>query len=435
VSEKEFIVLVDDNPANLRIGKNVLSEKYSVATAPSAEKLFTLLENNSPDLILLDIDMPETSGYDAIKILKSKAETRDIPVIFLTGKTESGDELEGLSLGAIDYIVKPFQPALLLKRIEVHLLVAAQRKTLEKQAVELRYFNDNLRKAFSTYLSGDVVEEIIADPARLQLGGSKRRMTAMFTDVRHFTRIAEELPAEELVTLLNKYLSAMSNIILEQKGTIDKYEGDAIISFFGAPLELGDHALRACVSAIAMKKLEKEMNRQFAENRTSPSPLLTRMGINSGEMIVGNMGTERKMNYTIMGNEVNLAARLEGANKQYGTWILASEATLKECGNRILARRLDRVRVVGIKEPLRLYELLDMEESASPRQKKLVEVFHQALDSFERRDWKQAMEGFTEALAAESGDSPSIKFLNRCLDFLAEPPLDSWDGVYNLSEK
>ena len=138
-TEKKIIILVDDNPANLRIGKNVLAEKYAVATAPSAEKMFSLLENNSPAMILLDVDMPEMNGYEAIKILKSKHQTKDIPVIFLTARTESDDELEGLSLGAIDYIIKPFQPPLLLKRIEVHLLVEAQRK-------ELQYFNENLQK-------------------------------------------------------------------------------------------------------------------------------------------------------------------------------------------------------------------------------------------------------------------------------------------------
>jgi response regulator RpfG family c-di-GMP phosphodiesterase/signal transduction histidine kinase len=145
-NEKPLIILVDDNPANLRIGKNVLSEKFAVATAPSAEKLFGLLENNNPTMILLDVDMPEINGYDAIKVLKSKPQTHDVPVIFVTGRTESDDELAGLSLGAIDYITKPFQPSLLLKRIEVHLLVEDQKKKLEKQAAELQYFNDNLQK-------------------------------------------------------------------------------------------------------------------------------------------------------------------------------------------------------------------------------------------------------------------------------------------------
>jgi len=145
-NEKALIILVDDNPANLRIGKNVLSERFAVATAPSADKMFGLLENNIPAMILLDVDMPEMNGYDAIKVLKSKPQTQDIPVIFVTGRTESDDELTGLSLGAIDYITKPFQPQLLLKRIEVHLLVEAQKKKLGKQAAELQYFNDNLQR-------------------------------------------------------------------------------------------------------------------------------------------------------------------------------------------------------------------------------------------------------------------------------------------------
>jgi len=145
-TEKALIIMVDDNPANLRIGKNILAKKYAVATAPSAEKLFSLLENNTPVLILLDVDMPDIDGYEAIKILKSKVKTRDIPIIFLTARTESDAELNAFSLGAIDFISKPIQPALLLKRIEVHLLVEEQKKTLERQAADLKYFNDNLQK-------------------------------------------------------------------------------------------------------------------------------------------------------------------------------------------------------------------------------------------------------------------------------------------------
>ncbi|MCL2197060.1 MAG: response regulator [Treponema sp.] len=144
--EKALIIMVDDNPANLRIGKNILSQKYTVATAPSAEKLFSLLENNIPDVILLDVDMPDVDGYQAIKMLKTKPETSGIPVIFLTARTESDAELTALSLGAVDYIAKPIQPALLLKRIEIHLLLEYQKKILEQQAQELRYFNENLQK-------------------------------------------------------------------------------------------------------------------------------------------------------------------------------------------------------------------------------------------------------------------------------------------------
>jgi class 3 adenylate cyclase len=434
-NEKQLIILVDDNPSNLRIGKNVLAEKYIVATAPSAEKLFALLQNNAPSLILLDIDMPEMSGYEAIKILKAKPKTENIPVIFLTAKTESDDELQGLSLGAVDYITKPFQPPLLLKRIEMHLLVESQKKTLEKQAVELRYFNENLRKAFSMYLSGDVVEEIIANPTHLQLGGIQRRMTALFTDIKDFSTISERLKPDDIVQLLNQYLSAMSDVILCKKGTIDKFVGDAIITFFGAPLELGDHALRACSSAILMKRLEDGMNKKLIKAGLTPEPLLTRIGINSGEMVAGNMGTERKMNYTIMGSAVNLASRLEGVNKQYGTWILAAEGTIHECGDSILARRLDRVRMVGIHEPVRIYEVLELSADASAAQRECVELFHDALELFEKREWDAARAAFERVLAHSPSDGPAQCYLDRCGKFLETPPHEDWDGVYNLTEK
>jgi len=292
-----------------------------------------------------------------------------------------------------------------------------------------------IRSAFSTYVSGDVVKEIINDPSRLQLGGTERRMTAIFTDVKGFSTISEKLSPGELVSLLNRYLSAMSDVILSEKGTIDKYEGDAIIAFFGAPLDLADHALRACVSAITMRRLESELNVIIMEQKLSPSPLLTRIGINTGKMVAGNMGTQNKMNYTIMGNAVNLAARLEGVNKQYGTWILASEDTVRETGDGLLARKLDRVRVVGINEPVRLYELVNTMNDASVEQKKLVEVFHGALEIFEKRNWKQAAEGFKEALSVKIEDNPSKIYFDRSEKFIKQPPADNWDGVYNLTEK
>jgi len=291
-----------------------------------------------------------------------------------------------------------------------------------------------IRKAFSTYVSDDVVKEIIADPSRLQLGGTKRHMSAIFTDVQGFSTISEQLDPESLVSLLNRYLTFMSDAILEEKGTIDKYEGDAIIAFFGAPMPLEDHALRACSSAIAIKQIEKGLNKKIMEEKLSPKPLYTRIGINTGSMVAGNMGTGNKMNYTIMGNAVNLAARLEGVNKQYGTWILASESTAQEAGESVLTRKLDRVRVVGINEPVRLHELINMADYASSNERKLVEVFDQARECYENRKWKEAIEGFKESLSIENG-GPSAIYLRRCEDFLKNPPDDNWDGVNNLTEK
>jgi class 3 adenylate cyclase len=306
---------------------------------------------------------------------------------------------------------------------------------IEEAHIKLQYFNNNLRRAFSTYLSEDVVEEIVSDPTRLQLGGIKRHMTAMFTDVQGFTGVAERLSPEHLVDLLNYYLSSMSDVILEQKGTIDKYEGDAIISFFGAPIELQDHAVRACAAAIVMKRMEEEINKYILENKLSPTPLLTRIGINSGEMVVGNMGTQKKMNYTIISNAVNLAARLEGVNKQYGTWIITSENTIKETGDRFLSRKLDRIRVVGINEPVRIYEIMETRERATSAMHERKALFHNAHALFESRRWADAERAFNHVLKTFPGDGPSTLYIDRCRQYQKREPAASWDGVFNMIEK
>jgi len=315
------------------------------------------------------------------------------------------------------------------------LLYSRKAKEIEKAHTKLQYFNNNLRRAFSTYLSEDVVEEIVSDPSRLQLGGINRHMTAMFTDVREFSRIAESLKPKQMVDLLNYYLSTMSDIILGQKGTIDKYQGDEIISFFGAPLELEDHALRSCIAAIIMKRAETKANKYILENQLSPSPLLTRIGINSGEMIVGNMGTEKKMNYTIVSNAVNLASRIEEYNKIYGTWILATESTIKETHGKLLTRQLDRVKVVGINQPVRLYEILDVKAEASHLLHELLNSFNKAYELFEARKWKEAEVSFELILRLFPEDGPSRLYQNRCRQFQEQAPDANWDGVFDLSGK
>ena len=308
-------------------------------------------------------------------------------------------------------------------------------KEIEDAHIKLQYFNNNMRQAFSTYLSEDVVEEVISDPARMQLGGVNRHMTALFSDIKGFTGIAEKLKPPHLVDLLNHYLSTMSDIILEQKGTIDKYQGDSIVSFFGAPLELDDHALRACTAGIMMKRVEAEVNRYVLDNGISPSPLLTRIGINTGEMVVGNMGTQKKMNYTIISNAVNLASRLEGVNKQYGTWVLASDSTLKETKGRLLTRRLDQVRVVGINEVVRVYEVLELKAEASDALFERVYLFHKAMDLYEAGNWKDAQDAFNQVLKLYPNDGPSPLYLERCRQYIEFPPGADWDGIVNLTEK
>lgn len=292
-----------------------------------------------------------------------------------------------------------------------------------------------IRSAFAQYLSDDVINDLLDDPSKLALGGEERHMTAMFTDVKGFSSISEKLTPQNLVALLNDYLTEMSNLVMEEKGTIDKYEGDAIIAFFGAPQPFQDHAVRTCRAAVRMKKAEKVLNeRMIAEERT-PGPLLTRIGINTGDMVVGNMGTVQKMDYTMMGNAVNLSARLEGVNKQYGTWILISDSTYRETGDQFTVRMLDRVRVVGINEPVRLYELVDEAHLTPENVLEGLNYFHKAMELFEAQNWSEANEMFKKTRKVIPEDAPSEIYMKRCLKFSQDPPPKDWDGVFNLTQK
>lgn len=292
-----------------------------------------------------------------------------------------------------------------------------------------------IRGAFARYLSDEVIKDIVANPKALDLGGAKKNLTAIFTDVKGFSTISEKLDPTDLVKLLNEYLSAMSDIILDLGGFIDKYEGDAIIAFWGAPVPHEDHARRACLAALRMRARETELNRHFLDSSMSPSPLLTRIGINTGDIVVGNMGTERRLNYTIMGNAVNLAARLEGVNKQYGTWILISEYTRARAGEDFLYRSLDRVRVVGINTPVRLYEVVSEKEQCSPAMRKTVAYFEKGMELFESARFVEAEAQFNIALELSPEDLPSKVFLERCAVYRKAPPPKDWDAVFNLTSK
>lgn len=292
-----------------------------------------------------------------------------------------------------------------------------------------------IRSAFGQYLSDEIISDLIDDPSKLHLGGQEVHMSAMFTDVQGFSTISEKITAVQLVELLNIYLTEMSDIILELGGTIDKYEGDAIIAFFGAPRQFPDHAIAACRAAVRIKKAEARLNERLLKEGRTPSPLNTRVGINTGEMVAGNMGTERKMNYTMMGNHVNLAARLEGVCKQYKIYTLISEATRKEVGDIFTLRKLDQVRVVGINTPVRLYNLIDEKEKTPADLREGIDRFHTALELFEERRWNEAAEGFRETLKLLPEDGPTGIYLKRIEEYLENPPEESWDGVYNLTEK
>jgi len=283
--------------------------------------------------------------------------------------------------------------------------------------------------AFGHYVSKEVVEQILKDPHMLELGGAKRNVTAFFSDIAGFTSISEKMEPEKLVNFLNRYLDEMTMVILDHKGTLDKYEGDAIMAFWGAPIPIEDHSKNACLAALKNQK-KLVIFREECEKEGLP-PIHVRIGINSGEVIAGNMGSENRFDYTIMGDNVNLASRLEGINKQYNTEIIISEFTYEQIKDDFVCRELDQIRVKGKEQPVRIYELICKKDEVKPDIKKTIKAFEEALKLYRQKNFIEANKQFS----ALSDDPPSEVFAKRCEEFSKNPPSEGWDGVYTFTEK
>ncbi len=284
-----------------------------------------------------------------------------------------------------------------------------------------------IKAAFRQYLSPAVIEELIAHPERLKLGGERRELSIFFSDLQGFTGLSEGLSPEELTALLNEYLSAMTDIIQEEGGTIDKYEGDAIIAFWNAPLDQGDHAVRAVRASLRCQARLAEMRPGF-KARTGKE-LHKRIGLNSGPAVVGNMGSHTRFDYTMLGDAVNLASRLEGINKQFGTYTMMSAATRELVGDEFAAREISRVAVVGRKEPVTVYEPMLPEQAAA--RKATLDVFAAGLAAYYAGDFREAEHRFA-SIAAE--DPPAQRYADRCRELLASPP-SQWNGVWVMTSK
>lgn len=284
-----------------------------------------------------------------------------------------------------------------------------------------------IKAAFKQYLSPAVIEELIAHPERLKLGGERRELSIFFSDLQGFTGLSEGLSPEELTALLNEYLSAMTDIIQGEGGTIDKYEGDAIIAFWNAPIDQPDHAVRAVRASLRCQARLAEMRPAFKE-RTGKD-LLKRIGLNSGPAVVGNMGSHTRFDYTMLGDAVNLASRLEGINKQFGTYTMMSRATRDLAGDGFAAREVSRVAVVGRKEPVTVYEPMMPDEAAS--RKAVLDVFAAGLAAYYAGDFAEAQRYFA-SISRE--DPPAARYAERCREILASPPA-RWDGVWVMTSK
>ena len=291
-----------------------------------------------------------------------------------------------------------------------------------------------IKGMFSTYVNPSIVEELITNPEKLTLGGERKELSVLFSDLVGFTTLSEGIPPEQLVGLLNEYLNSMTQIIFKNNGTLDKYDGDAVMAFWGAPIPQHDHALRACLSALQMQQALAQIRKVWREQNR---PLFrARIGINTGEMIVGNTGGTGRFDYTVIGDSVNLASRLEGANKQYKTGIMVSQQTYDLVKDKILGRELDLISVKGRLEPLKTFELLqELNGTIDPAFKQFLESYTEALRFYKERRWADARRKFEEALSLRPHDQPTRLYVERTTLYESNPPPEDWNGVFVLKTK
>lgn len=308
-----------------------------------------------------------------------------------------------------------------------------------------------IRGLFSSYVSPAVVEEMVKSNKEPELGGDEIYMTAFFSDIQSFSTFSEKLPAKTLVKLINEYLSAMTNILTEHGGTLDKYIGDAIVAFFGAPVPQKDHAYKACVvSQLMQMELTGLREKWRKEGEKWPEivrHMRSRIGINTGKMVTGNMGSASRFNYTMMGDNVNLAARCESGAKQFGVYTMVTGDTKREAeehGDRCIFRYLDRIVVKGKTEPVEVYEIMGLHDYLSDTHFACKERFEQGIKAYQEQQWDRAIELFKESRELEPFvpndksfiyTNPSLVYLNRCKVMKENPPTEDWNGVYVMTSK
>jgi adenylate cyclase len=310
--------------------------------------------------------------------------------------------------------------------VMVHLGVTSQRFLAEEGE------RKRIRKAFESYVAPTIVQEMLKHPEQLRLGGERREISVLFSDIRGFTTMSEKLDPEALVSLLHDFLNPMSNIIINQGGTIDKYMGDAIMALFGAPLLQPDHPRLACRAALEMAASLVALNQEWTA-RGCP-PLRIGVGVNTGSVAVGNMGSDRLFDYTAIGDNVNLASRLEGLNKYYGTNILVSQTTVEALGEGFILRDVDQVKVKGKAQAARIYELLG-EGKPTPELARHLELYHGALALYREGRFAESLATFVQALEVLPGDAASQRYVTLTQKYLETQPGPDWEAVTVMDGK
>ena len=357
------LFVVDDNELNRdMLSRRLGSRGYAVELAEDGERALARLERETFDLVLLDIMMPGLSGIDVLKRVRQRWPASDLPVIMVTARDTAEDVVEALQLGANDYVTKPLDFPVVLARVETQLTLKRQKEEIRRLAEDLELRNRFIQSLFGRYLSDEVVAGLLASPGGPKLGGEQRKVTLLMSDLRGFTPLTEGLAPERVLHLLNSYLAAMADVILAHQGTIDEFVGDAILAIFGAPLARPDDGRRAVACAVRMQAAIQELNRR---NEKEGLPRLEMgIAIHTGEVIVGNVGSERRTKYGVVGSAVNHAGRIESFT--VGGQVLISDATLREAGEGVRVGSRLAIDAKGTRERIVVYDLRGLGDALVP---------------------------------------------------------------------
>lgn len=344
------ILVADDKEDNVELVSDLLTmEGYQVVSAFDGQDALEKIYQHAPDMVILDVNMPRMTGYEVCEKLKSDPEMAGIPVLMLTAWAGTDHRVKGLQLGAEDYLGKPFDYRELLARVEARLRA-------KQEADELRAAQLAIRKTFERYVSPRVVQRLLADPTRVRLGGAQQTITVLFADIRGFTSLAEMLQPDQLVDVLNGYLTVAAQAVLAYEGTISRYAGDLIMAIFNAPLPQPDHTLRAVRAACKLRQELNKYHNELPEQQRKEFGI----GIVTGEAVVGNIGARDWLNYTAIGDMVNLAQRLE--EMAPGGEILIDHRTREALGTAVQVEDRGVTPIRGRSESVAVYALLCMAE-------------------------------------------------------------------------
>ena len=446
-TKKPKVLIVDDTPENIQVLMGTLRDQYAIVAAINGEKALKMaVAEPRPDLILLDIMMPGMDGFEVCQRLKTDTATCDIPVIFLSALDDTVNKVKGFSVGAVDYISKPFQPEEVLVRVNTHLTMNRLKQNLADKNKELQAYSEHLEErvrertaelaslngVYERFVPREFIELLKKKSVlEIHLGDQViQKMTVMFADIRGWTTLLEKMTPQQAFNFINAYLRRVTPVIKECNGFIDQYYGDGVMALFPGP---PDDAVKA---AVAMQTAVAEYNKE--RGRDGYDPIGIGVGLHLADLMLGIIGSEDRMQGAVVADAVNLAARIEGLNKMYGSYVSLSDETffaIKE-PNKYRHRFIDKVRVKGREDAVTVYEVFEGDPPAIAGLKEQTKPsFESGLQLYYGRKFSEASVHFNQVLEKYPGDLAARIYLKRCAHYMVVGVPSDWTGVETLLEK